>query len=113
MALGAPVVLAPLLLEHDNRACPPLIDDLRRDLRTLDQGLTDLDALVAVDESHVAQFHCAADVACEAFDVKEGAVLDPVLLAACFHACVHECFLSDRTPLCITVISKVTTTRRA
>lgn len=74
MALRPPVILAPLLLEDDNRTCPSLIDDLCGDLRALDHGLTDLDSLVAVDESHVAQFDCTAHIAGKAFDLKEGAV---------------------------------------
>jgi hypothetical protein len=108
MSFGAPIILAPLFLEYHDRTSATLIDDLRRDFRALDQRLTHEDTLFAVHQSDIAQFHCAADVARKAFDLDEGSVFDPILLAACFYYCIHEVFASpDRTSLCITVISKV------
>src|SRR5690349_14486642 len=111
MSLRPAVVFPPLLLEDHDRPCPALVDDFRRHLGTLDQRLADLNSLVAMHQPHIAQFHLAADVAGKTFDLKEGAVFDPILLSTCFHYCVHECFLRDRTGLCITAISKVSRKR--
>lgn len=90
MALRAPVILAPLLLEDHDRSSPALVNDFRRDLCALDQRLADHDALVAVNQPHFAQFHPTADISRETFDLKEGPAFDAILLTACFHYCVHE-----------------------
>jgi len=91
MALRASIVLTPLFLKHDDRSSPALIDDLRRDLCAFDQRLSDEEAFVAMHQSYIAQFYRASDVAWKTFNLNERPVFDPILLAACFHYCVHEC----------------------
>jgi hypothetical protein len=52
--------------------------------------LSDKDALLAVNEADLTEFHATADIAWKAFDLKEGAVFHPILFAACFYYRVHE-----------------------
>jgi len=53
--------------------------------------LSDEESFVAMHQSYVAQFYRASDVAWKTFNLNERPVFDPILLAACFHYCVHEC----------------------
>jgi hypothetical protein len=53
--------------------------------------LSDEDAFVAMNQPYVVQFHPASDVAWKTFNLNERPVFDPILLAASFHYCVHEC----------------------
>jgi hypothetical protein len=90
MSLGAAVILAALFLKNHDRTSPALVNDFSGDLGALDQGLPDDQALVAMDEPHIAQFHGATHIAGKTFHLNEGSILDPVLLAACFDYCIHE-----------------------
>jgi len=91
MALRASIVLTPLFLEDHDRSSPALVDDLRRDLCAFDQRLSNEDAFVTMNQPYVAQFHTASDVAWKTFNLKERPVFDPILLAASFDYCIHEC----------------------
>lgn len=90
VAFGATVVLASLLLEHDHGSGPALIDDFRGDFSPRDQGLTDDDTLVPVNQSNVVELHGAAHFSRKALDLDEAALFYSVLLAACFYDSVHE-----------------------
>ena len=56
MAIGPPIVLAPLFLEDGDGAGSALVDDLGFDGGPFDQRLSDLYTLVAVDQPNLAEF---------------------------------------------------------
>lgn len=63
MAIGSPIVLAPLLLEDGNGAGPTLVDDLGFDCGPFDQGLSNRYARVAVNQPNLAKFDRSPDLA--------------------------------------------------
>src|SRR5688500_12763264 len=86
---AAAILAAPLLTNHD-RPSPALVNDFSGDLGALNQWLLDDQAIVAMHQPHIAQFHGATHIAGKTFHLNEGSILDPILLAACFNYCIHE-----------------------
>ena len=54
------------------------------------ERLADEHACISMNQPHIVQFDSAAHVARETFDLDEGSLFDPILLAAGFDYCVHE-----------------------
>ncbi len=72
MAIGPPIVLAPLFLEDGDGAGSALVDDLSFDGGPFDQRLSDLYTLVAVDQPNLAEFDRPSDLR------REGIPLGPM-----------------------------------
>ena len=82
MALGTPIIFTPLFLEDHDRSRATLIDDLRRNLCAFHQWLSDENALVAMNQPDLAQYHSAAHLARKTFDLKDSPGLSPGARAA-------------------------------
>jgi hypothetical protein len=63
MAIGPPIVLAPLFLEDGNGAGPALVNDFGFDGGPFDQWLSDCYTFIAVDQPNLAEFDCSPDLA--------------------------------------------------
>src|ERR687891_2306085 len=92
MAALAPIVLAPLLLEHDHLLGLALLQHLGHHLGALDQGRADLQlaaVLLVTDHQHLIEGDRLAHLAIEALDLDHLAGGNPILLSAGADHCVH------------------------
>src|SRR5690606_32259055 len=95
MAPLAPVVLAPLLLEHDHLVRTGLLQHLGNHLGAVDQGGADLWLAAAdPDHQHLIERDGVAHRAVQALDLDHLARGHPILFSAGADHCVH---LSDTT----------------
>src|ERR1043165_7897881 len=78
----AQVVLAAAELDDDFLLALAVLLDGARDLRALEQRRADLDVAAVTDEQDFAEFDRRARIAREGFNLKDGALLDPILFAA-------------------------------
>src|ERR1041384_616026 len=85
MAVGPAIVLASLFLEDGDGACSTLADNLGLDAGPLDHRLSDLYALVAMNQSNMAEFNHASDFAAKRLHLDQGSSFDPILLATCLN----------------------------
>jgi hypothetical protein len=63
MAIGAPVILAPLFLKDGDGPGSILVDDLGFDGGTFDQRLSDHHTLFAMNQPNLADFDCPPHLA--------------------------------------------------
>src|SRR5579863_509200 len=89
MAALAAVVLALLLLEHDDLAAARLLDNLRAHGRVRQRRPADSGGVAIANREHVGKGDFAADLAGDAFDHDLVARSDAVLLAASFYDREH------------------------
>src|SRR5436309_10293108 len=82
VAVPAAVVLAALLLEHQDLLGAAVGDDLATHACTLDQRRADANRAVGGGEQHLAELDRVADIARETLDVDEVSRGDTVLLAS-------------------------------
>src|SRR5688572_9157780 len=78
----AQVVLAATELDDDLLVALAMLLDSGRDLGTLEQRCADLDVAAFANEQNFAEFDRRARFAREVFHLEDGALLDPILLAA-------------------------------
>ena len=97
MAVPAPIVVTAALLENDDAIAANVAHDLGGDGCTVEKGAAHLDAGIAGNQQHLAEFYHVARRAVQLLDADEVVGGDAVLLAAGLHDCVHfSSFLSSR-----------------
>ena len=90
MAIGPPIVLAPLFLEDGDGAGSTLVDDFGLDGGPFDQRLSDCYSCVAVNQPNLAEFDRPPDLAGKGFHLDQRSSFNAILLAACLNDCVHN-----------------------
>src|SRR5215469_5076921 len=82
VSLLAPVILPPLLLEHDDLGRPRLLDDGRADRGAVDKRRAGRDLGTFADHQHFAEFDCRTGLARQFLDRDDVVLGDFVLFAA-------------------------------
>src|SRR4029450_8809900 len=90
VAARPPVVLALLVLEHADLRPAVLLDDGAFDRGARDSRAADLEVLAAAHEKDLIEGDLAADLALEALQAQNVALLDPVLLTTRPDDRVHD-----------------------
>src|SRR5688572_32439009 len=78
----AQVVLATAELDDDFLLALAVLFDGGRNLAAFEQRSADLDAVAVTDEQDLTEFNGGPRLAVELLDLEDGAVFDPILLAA-------------------------------
>ena len=86
---GAPIALAPLLLEHDDLVGPALLDQLGGHAGALDQGRAERRLIAVANHQDLVENQATAGLAVEFLDREQLFLGDPILLAACPYDCDH------------------------
>jgi len=89
VAVGAAVVLAALLLEHQNLVATGLLDDLAGHAGPFDEGGAGLGIGTFADHQHGLEGHDLAGLAIQLLDDDDVVLSDFVLLAAGLDHCKH------------------------
>jgi len=76
-----------------------MADDLGRDLCAFDQGLSDDQPRLSMNQPYLIEFNRRSDIAGQAFDLNGLAVLDPILFPTCLNNRVHIFYPSKTGPL--------------